>query len=509
MELSLHPIKRAKRAFLTEEGPHLESLPSMEDKLMSFIQKEHDASFKESSKTLPAENHRSDVVQATAELNQWMNALDLVRGKEYLKLLPIRRESIGVKSTPLHDAQKVALVQQRLQGAADILAKGEKQAQHVVDRRRLFSRRLQNLQPHWVFSTATDPNTRHTSIAIDCSFARFTRRPLANFTRQPLDHLIPLEIASEGDEPISIPSSVSRKEYLNIRLQVIDSISLDPLVSTNSIDICRHEFDDNSIEYFAFLNHHSHLSQQVFQFLTQGMKQTFHKVALSLPFDLRNTSPNCRSYDTFLESFICTAKEKSRLILEISLNYSLLIELTPFQEDASSDALGIAASSLSPYLKGPCDSILRSVFLSVVNQIPTQDPPVSLNAAEKYRKAFSEAKDSLSTGDAYFNLVRNVVRVSRIALCLAHTEVILDELAYPKVSVERPYLLSESWNQPIDADESFIEAMVIKHSNDRLVLETDGSVVRVTHLSQEKVVGRYAVRDTRGLAEVIRSKLCS
>ena len=515
MELSLHPAKRARRAYLSEDGPHLEPVPSEEEKLLQLVRKQEASSDDPTKMMLSSHDRMRDVVQATAELNQWINALELIRGKEYLKLLPIRRDSIGMKSTLLQDRQKMALVHQRLQMAADVLSQGMKESQNVVERRRLWSRKLQTLQGNWVFSSTTDPNTRHTSLSIDCSFARFTRRPLVNLTRQPLDHLIPLEIASEGEDAISIPFSIMKKEYLNIRFQIINSMTLNPIISMNSLDIRRHNYAENSIEYFAFLNHHSHLSQQVFHFLSQGLKQCAHRVAVSFSNGSETIPPSQdgrQSDDTFLNSFTCTAKEKSRLILEISLNYSLLIELTPIRRNFSFDSQDSTDDSrLSPYLQEPCERILRSIFLSVVNHIPSQDVKAPLNAAEKYREAFIDAADpsSISQGDLYTSLVRSVVRLSRTALCLAHTEALLNEVAIHDISIQRPYLQCDVWNQLSPAQEASIEAMVTARQSDRSVLTTGGSEVRVTQLTDNQPVGKYCIRDTRCLAELIRSKLCN
>ena len=514
MELSLHPAKRARRAYLSEDGPHLESVPSEEEKLLQLVCKKEASSDDPTKAILSAHDRMRDVVQATAELNQWINALELIRGKEYLKLLPIRRDSIGMKSTPLQDKQKMALVHQRLQMAADVLSQGMNQSQNVVERRRLWCGKLQTLQGNWVFSSTTDPNTRHTSLSIDCSFARFTRRPLVNLTRQPLDHLIPLEIASEGEDAVCIPSSIMKKEYLNVRLQIINSMTLNPIISMDSLDICRHNYAENSIEYFAFLNHHSHLSQQVFHFLSQGVKQCAHRVAVSFLNGSETIPPSQdgrQSDDTFLNSFTFTAKEKSRLILEISLNYSLLIELTPIRRNSSFDSQDSTDDSrLSPYLQEPYERILRSIFLSVVNHIPSQDVKAPLNAAEKYREAFIDAADpSISHGDMYTSLVRSVVRMSRIALCLAHTEALLNELAIHDTSIQRPYLQCDVWNQLSPAQEASIDAMVVARQSDRFVLTTDGSEVRVAQLTDDQPMGRYCLRDTRCLAELFRSELCN
>ena len=513
MELSLHPAKRARRAFLSEEGPHLEPDLSEEEKLFQVVVGEKDSRIdRQPVLQIPSQERLRDVVQATAELNQWMNALELLRGKEYLKLLPIRRESIGMKSIPLHASQKIALVHQRLQSALQILSRGIEQTQHVVDRRRLFSNHLQTLRPNWIFASVTDSNTRNISLSIDCSFARFTRRPLVNFTRQAGDHLIPLEIASEGHDAISISPIIKNKEYLNIRLEIIDNISLIPVISVASLDICHHNFEENSIQYFAFLNHHSHVSQQVFHSLSQGLKPCFHKAAKVFQNLDSDTSSNQSSYDIFLNSLMYTAREKSRLIFEISLKYSLLIEITPHRLKSS---LHLPYSSLSAYLKEPCNGILRSIFISVVNQISSQDPPLSVKAAEKYRKAFIEPKDSLAASDDYHALVRRVVRETRIAICQAHTEAILHELALENTSIQRTYSNSKYWSQPKPAENEVTEIMVIATSSNRYKIETNGSSLKVTHLTTvsgdgvlgDEVVGKYSVNDTRCLAELLKFML--
>ena len=508
MEFTLHPAKRARREYLDEQGPQLALEPTIEDQLLQAVV-DNDILSEEHS--LPLERVQ-DIYQAVAELNQLMNVIELIRGKEYMKLLPVRRETIGSKGKPLQGQERVAFKDQRLQAADIILARGCEESQHVTERRRLYYTALQDLKSRWNFILSMDPNTRNVKLSIDCSLARFNQRPLVNLTGRTHDHLVPLDISNQGEAPIDIPPSIINKEYFNLRIQIINSITLIPILSLNSIDICMASYPSDSIEYFASLNHHSHLSQQVFHSLHIGMKECSHRVARTFQADA-DPIHDSRVHDSFLQNLTCTAKEKSRVIFDITTNFSLLMELTPVRKHLLEGTSLIDTHPLASYLLVPLTKVLNMIFLVVVDLVSMEDAPVGRKATEKLRKPFLDAKNQ-AIGDAYHELVRDVIRATRVAMNIAYVEEAIKEMGnIDKLSVVRTHLESDYWNLK-SSRQIAVKTHELQSSNSNFVVEADGSSVKIIQYAvadklpvDREVVGKYTLVETKGLREFLTSKL--
>ena len=479
-DLTLHPVKRAKRDYLDESGIHELPERSVKELLLQLLDpsKNQDSEQNDRDNVLNREAsllRKEEVFRAAAELNQLMNVTQLLRLQEYLKLLPVQRTVMEPTAIPLTPFQQRKFHESKFSSATDILSKGVSQSKQAVERRGLYVHKLAQLREHWSF--VLSPNTL---LFVDTSLPS---PPIVNSStsssslfRSLRDPLLPLEITSEGENIIRA-SGKSSPISLTFCISLLGE-SMTPIASCQAwadiFSLSHSAASSSDTERECFLHQHSLLSLDLFQFLTSKLlpsDKCSHQVSAALSSLLTTTDSSPPSLEELLpiifkdsmlsdNTINCLSRAPSAFSLQLSESFVASISLEAAKHEISV-LDGCNDFHFSRTLTNAMQEIMGSVYLQYI-QLRRVKPSLEVVAsvADKLRAPF--LRTDITEDDKIASFMMAAFRRS---------------LQYAKLTASMPYLginfqlwtLSSSSGCLLNASEGSLKVY------DCILRETNGS----------------------------------
>lgn len=405
------PRKRARRDYLTEAGPPvLLEKPSTKQQILQTLLEQQDNSTSVSEETNQY-SHREDAIRAAAELNQLLNLTQLLRTQEYLTLLPVQRQQMGVKQQDLPPSEQIQRMRGHLSSALQSLQRGKEQAQHVIQRRRALYSQLTLLRPRWNFLLAP-PNDTHSwenRLFIDCSFGRDSRESTSL--------LLPLNIED-------VPAT--RETYYTLQFSLTTTSNAPPLASIHAWTLLQPAVCEG-IERVAQLSRHGLLAHTVMDLLRRDLAvcKPLHLATQASLTPASATSPPTDTEalftrETFSHTLLSLGSDPGRLALALSPSAVLHISLVP-----------ITPTAASPATHSPLQQDLSVILLATYKRVHSilkgatspQDP--SPAAAFTRAKAATQGRGE----DSPYSLLRGAVDAARLSLQFHRVEAALRRYA--------------------------------------------------------------------------------